>query len=72
MRSSTTSGGRICNKNPNKTLLPSNNKKKRKEKQARTTNPPKKKAEEISKHPTRLSCFALSLIPKLNIQMGKH
>jgi hypothetical protein len=70
MRSSTTSSGRICNKNPNKTLLPSNNKKKKKNKQEPRTHP--KKAEEISKHPARLSCFVPSLIPKLNLQMGKH
>jgi hypothetical protein len=50
--------------------LATTKKKKGKNKQEPRTHP--KKAEEISKHPTRLSCFALSLIPKLNIQMGKH
>jgi hypothetical protein len=57
-------------KNPNKTLLPSNNNKKRKT--SKNHEPTQKKAEEISKHPARLSCVALSLTPKLNIHMGKH
>ena len=47
-------------------------KNKKKRKTSKNHEPTQKKAEEISKQPARLSCFAPSHIPKLNIQMGKH